>query len=63
MCKPILVKLVFFVVGVVVGGGVVYGIIKFTGKSSSDGNGTSNTPGTRANSTLKYLIAVSTKIC
>lgn len=59
MWKPILVKLVFFVLGVVVGGGVVFGIVKLTGKSSSDGNGASNTPGTRANSTLKYLIAVS----
>lgn len=59
MWKPILVKLVFFVLGVVVGGGVVFGIVKLTGKSSNNGNRASDTQGTRANSTLKYLIAVS----
>lgn len=59
MWKPAVVKFAFFILGVLVGGAVLFGIIELTKNSSSNRNSTFNSPGTRDNATLKYVIAVS----
>lgn len=59
--NPTVVKICFFVVGLVLGGAVVFGITRLTDKSSSSAGGSdSSINGTRSADSLQFVIVVST---
>lgn len=59
--NPTVVKVCFFVAGLVLGGAVVFGITRLTDQSSSSANGSdSSTNGTRSADSLQFVIVVST---
>lgn len=59
--NSILVKVILVVVSFVLGGAVVFGVMKLTeGTSGDDDDSTSTVNGTRVTDSLQYIVVVST---
>lgn len=56
--NQIINKIVFFFLGAVIGGGLIFGVTQLTEKNDS-GSSNQNTTGTRANESLRFVSVVS----